>query len=154
MVLSRTAARNTPSAPTSARFLVRVLLLMWCGPPLQRVQPIAACPLLSASIAFPIRPLPPPHVPLPDIHRPITENGPDVAHLNILHRDVAFHAPVLENYMHHEWAASWEPGTGDEAHLAHIKVSQKLNLFGIYVPGSDVKTRITQVRMRVGGGGD
>merc|ERR1711916_93082 len=39
----------------------------------------------------------------------------------------------------------WEPGTGDEAHLAHIKVSQKLNLFGIYVPGSDVKTRITQV---------
>jgi cholesterol 7-dehydrogenase len=74
----------------------------------------------------------------------IPENGPDTAHLNILH------VPLVIRFLYklgftHSWEASWEPGQGVEEHLAHIKVIQSVKFKGIHVPGSRVNVTITQV---------
>eukprot|EP01089_Gocevia_fonbrunei_P000403 TRINITY_DN10425_c0_g1_i1.p1 TRINITY_DN10425_c0_g1~~TRINITY_DN10425_c0_g1_i1.p1 ORF type:complete len:461 (+),score=75.62 TRINITY_DN10425_c0_g1_i1:419-1801(+) len=76
----------------------------------------------------------------------IPENGPDTAHLNVLHVPLTITRLGLDKFFSHVWSASWKPGVDDESHLAHIKVLQKLKFLGKYdVPGTTVDVTITQV---------
>jgi len=76
----------------------------------------------------------------------LPENGPDTAHLNVLHVPLTIQKLGLDKVFSHFWEASWKPGQGEESHLAHMKVTQRLLFFGKYnVPGTFVDVTITQV---------
>lgn len=75
----------------------------------------------------------------------IAENGPDVAHLNFLHR--SWLGSKINTVVHHIWDASWKPGseeTGDK-HLAYVTVSQSMASFGRTIPGTTNQVDILQV---------
>lgn len=75
----------------------------------------------------------------------IAENGPDVAHLNFLHKN--WFGSRIRSLVHHSWDASWTPGseeTGDK-HLAYIKVSQQMATFGRVIPFTKNQVEILQV---------
>jgi len=70
----------------------------------------------------------------------IPENGSDVAHLNILHSQAAW-----SKLLKHHWTGSWKASTAEgEEHLAHIKVTEWLDFFGLRVPFSAQEANITQ----------
>jgi len=76
----------------------------------------------------------------------LPENGPDTAHLNVLHNSFCFELFGLsEGRLGHAWEAAWTPGEEPETHLAHMRVKQHMSLFGKRIPGSDVNVTITQV---------
>ena len=52
----------------------------------------------------------------------LQENGPDLAHLHHLHS--SFAVTSLQWLLSHSWEMSWDPGHGDESHLAFMKVFQ------------------------------
>jgi cholesterol 7-dehydrogenase len=58
----------------------------------------------------------------------IPENGSDVAHLGVLH--VPFALDKWLPCISHKWTAEWKAGEAPEDHIAHIKLSQTLRLFG------------------------
>jgi cholesterol 7-dehydrogenase len=49
-------------------------------------------------------------------------------------------SPVVTHY----WTADWKAGTGAEAHLAHITLTQCLQFFGWTIPGTFLNVTITQ----------
>lgn len=77
------------------------------------------------------------------------ENGADVAHLNFLHtplavKDQDLFGRLLQKAFQHTWEAEWAPGKGDESHMAFMTLTEKLYVFGIYVPGTTVVVDIVQ----------
>jgi cholesterol 7-dehydrogenase len=74
----------------------------------------------------------------------IPENGPDSAHLNVVHEPFAF--PFGQPFLTHTWAASWEPAKEPEnKHLANIVVKQGMCVFGKLLPFGIIDAYITQV---------
>lgn len=72
------------------------------------------------------------------------ENGPDVAHLNVLHKD--FVISFLQNFFDHLWTGEWEPGkTAEDKQNAYVHVTQRVRWLGKHVvPGSFIDVRVTQ----------
>ncbi|CAG0899027.1 unnamed protein product [Darwinula stevensoni] len=66
----------------------------------------------------------------------IPENGPDVAHLSVVHRpaiamgtDLRKAGSYLWNAIHHTWNATWAPLPHPKGHIAHIDLTHKLSFF-------------------------
>jgi cholesterol 7-dehydrogenase len=73
----------------------------------------------------------------------IPENGSDVAHLPALH--ARFIVPGLRWAFSHNWAASWTPRNAPgQGHIADVRISEAIALFGVELPGK-VNVTITQV---------
>lgn len=77
----------------------------------------------------------------------IPENGADVAHLPVLHRD--FIVPALQPVMDHKWDVSWRAGKaaaeGERREFAYVHIGQAARFLGRFeVPGSRVDVDITQ----------
>jgi cholesterol 7-dehydrogenase len=81
----------------------------------------------------------------------LPENGPDVAHLNVLHRSHV--VEFVSSIGHHEWWAQWRPHEEHE-HLSTIELTQDMRFFGVKLPFLGVKVYINQmgpgiVRLRI-----
>lgn len=76
----------------------------------------------------------------------IPENGADVAHLNILHKN--FFLQALSPFVTHLWTADWRPGKAEDGtiHQAFIHLTQCLRLLNgrFYIPGTMIDVTITQ----------
>eukprot|EP00762_Andalucia_godoyi_P006715 ANDGO_06195.mRNA.1 Cholesterol 7-desaturase len=75
----------------------------------------------------------------------LPENGPDVAHLNVLHTD--FLVRILSKLgFDHVWAAHWAPSqqTGLE-HVSDITLTQSMRFLGRKLPMSSITATIQQV---------
>jgi len=75
----------------------------------------------------------------------IAENGPDVSHLNFLHK--SWLGSRIKTWVHHIWDATWTPGTEENGgkHLAHITVTQGMGSFGKPIPFTQNTVNILQV---------
>lgn len=75
----------------------------------------------------------------------IAENGPDVSHLNFLHR--SWLGSKINTWVHHIWDATWTPGTEEngDRHMAYIKVTQEMASFGRPIPFTKHIVNILQV---------
>jgi cholesterol 7-dehydrogenase len=75
----------------------------------------------------------------------IAENGPDVSHLNFLHK--SWLGSSIRTFVHHKWDATWTPGTEEheDKHLAYITVSQEMASFGRSIPFTKNTVKILQV---------
>jgi cholesterol 7-dehydrogenase len=72
----------------------------------------------------------------------LPENGPDAAHLNVLHR--AFVWRMIPVGVEHLWSAEWKPHP-TAAHKSLIHLTQRLTLFGCVIPGTFVDAKINQI---------
>ena len=72
----------------------------------------------------------------------LPENGPDSAHLNVLHK--AFVWSKGPDSMSHEWSATWKPHE-TQSHKSDICLHQWLSLFGWTIPGTHVIAHINQI---------
>lgn len=74
----------------------------------------------------------------------LPENGPDSAHLNVLHLPflLSWLGPVFGHY----WTADWRPNTepGCE-HVALIRITQAITFFGKIIPGTHIDVAVDQV---------
>ena len=71
----------------------------------------------------------------------IPENGPDTAHLNIIHK------PFMHSWLpfiNHEWSANWTPGE-NEKWLAFMKLKQCMKIHNKVIPGTTIDVSITQI---------
>lgn len=75
----------------------------------------------------------------------IPENGPDTAHLNVVHKSFVIDWISGDNGATHLWNASWVPRNEPETHIADIKVVTRVNFRGWIVPGTTVEAIILQV---------
>jgi hypothetical protein len=76
-------------------------------------------------------------------HQQIPENGADVAHLNVLHRE--FIVAALYPFLSHKWRASWTKGKEEEDRkpFADITVQEQICVLDHPVPG-EVSVKISQ----------
>jgi cholesterol 7-dehydrogenase len=74
----------------------------------------------------------------------LPENGPDVAHLNILHKNFII-ACLRPLGFGHRWSANWyvHEDAGKE-HLARIELSQAMTFWGRDIPGTKIDATIDQ----------
>lgn len=72
----------------------------------------------------------------------LPENGPDSAHLNVLHKDFVW--AQFENSVNHQWSATWKPSE-THPHKSAIVLHQHLTLFGYAIPGTHVIANINQI---------
>jgi len=72
----------------------------------------------------------------------IPENGSDVAHLGVLH--VPFIIGWIP-FMSHHWTAVWTAGEAPEEHIANIKLTTSLVVFGKIIPFTSVDAKIRQI---------
>jgi cholesterol 7-dehydrogenase len=70
----------------------------------------------------------------------IAENGPDWAHLNVIHDKSVFHDAIG-----HEWEATWKPCKGDKSYMTEIVVNEALTMLGCKIPFIDVEAQINQI---------
>jgi hypothetical protein len=70
------------------------------------------------------------------------ENGPDAAHLGVVHTDAAYFPLLLK----HDWSATWEALKDDQKHMSKIQVNQSVNIMGLFkIPFSDATVNLNQV---------
>jgi cholesterol 7-desaturase len=73
-----------------------------------------------------------------DLH----ENGPDSAHLNVVHVDAAYLPTIIK----HNWKASWEPMKEDQKHMSKIQVTEVMNFLNLFqIPFSEATVNINQL---------
>lgn len=72
----------------------------------------------------------------------IPENGPDAAHLNVLHKPFVW--SVMPAGLIHQWAAAWKQHE-TQPHKSAIQLTQTLKIFGVYIPGTTVTAYINQI---------
>jgi cholesterol 7-dehydrogenase len=70
----------------------------------------------------------------------IPENGSDICHLNVLHKE--FILPAMSPWLTHRWDASWAENA-NKPHIADIKVDEQICAFEFGLPGR-VLVNITQ----------
>lgn len=72
----------------------------------------------------------------------IPENGADVAHLDYVHGDflLSWLTPLK-----HTWSANWDPQSEPEGHIAKLKLTQQVSLFGFKLPLTALDSHINQV---------
>jgi len=73
----------------------------------------------------------------------IPENGSDVAHLGVLH--VPFALNKWFPFISHKWSAEWKAGEAPEDHIAHIRLTQALSLFGKTMDFTSIVASISQI---------
>eukprot|EP01080_Neovahlkampfia_damariscottae_P009433 gene9433-1639_t len=72
-----------------------------------------------------------------DLH----ENGPDSAHLNVVHSDGSIFGSILK----HHWSAEWHEMEKDKKHVSRIQVNQQASILGLLsIPFSNVVAHINQ----------
>eukprot|EP01080_Neovahlkampfia_damariscottae_P000149 gene149-4395_t len=72
-----------------------------------------------------------------DLH----ENGPDSAHLNVVHTDAVFLPSILK----HHWSATWDKKK-EEPHISKVQVNESASLFGLFtIPFSNITAHINQI---------
>ncbi|KAL6060351.1 cholesterol 7-desaturase, variant 2 [Balamuthia mandrillaris] len=76
----------------------------------------------------------------------IPENGPDTAHLNVLHKPfIGEFLGLEESVLNHGWEADWSVGQGEEQHIAFLNVKEDLLVFGHKFPGLTLDVKIKQI---------
>jgi len=73
----------------------------------------------------------------------VPENGPDVAHLNVVH--APFVVSILNKLgMIHYWEAKWYPLPPPRNHAAKIDMIESMKFHGWRIPFSNLKVEVTQ----------
>jgi len=72
----------------------------------------------------------------------LPENGPDAAHLNVLHRSFVW--DVVPSMMTHTWSAEWGQDAANP-HLSRIKLTQGVAVLGYHIFGTNVLVDVNQV---------
>jgi len=72
----------------------------------------------------------------------LPENGPDRAHLNVLHKPFVWER--IANVMTHLWTAEWKPHE-TLSWKSDIRLTQVFRLFGVTIPGTQVVAEINQI---------
>ena len=73
-----------------------------------------------------------------DLH----ENGPDSAHLNVVHTDAAFFPSIIK----HHWSASWDKSSNEQKHISKIQVNESASILGLLsIPFSNITAHINQI---------
>lgn len=86
----------------------------------------------------------------------VPENGADVPHLIHLHGSILFtgndlrktrtaDGPSCGRIARHCWEATWEPGTGDRAHIADLHLKHCIRIFGMAFHALDIEVKAQQV---------